>query len=189
MLDDTMILTINMLTVINKFIILLFCLVTINSCTNDLPKKNSLFSANTKNMVDYVYHNLNDPLVLELLKTSRENVKNLPDMIDFGIMELNEEKKYTFYDVFIENGEINTNLFTYNTLDSISIAPYPDYTGDYNGFIYLNLVEKDKNGTDKDHSKQIEIKAIVVEKKTIKDEDNPIIEIWKDKNIKKIYRN
>lgn len=171
------------------YVSLFICIAFLNSCTNDLTKNSSLFSANTKNMVDYVYHNLNDPLVLELLKTSRENVKNLPDMIDFGIIELNEERKYTINNVMVENGVIMLKLFDYETLDSISIAPVPEYTGNYNSYIDLFWEETDENGKPKDCFKHLEIKAIVVEKKTIKDEDNPIIEIWKAKNIKKIYRN
>ena len=174
---------------ITKVIILLIFILNVNSCTNDLPKKSSLFSSNDTNFRQYVYENPNDPQVVEMLKISRDNTSKLPDIIDFGVLELNEERKYTIYDVLVENGVIMVKLFDYETLDSISIAPAPEYTGNYNSYIDLFWEETDDNGKQKDCFKHLEINAIVVNKKTIKDEDNPIIEIWKAQNVRKIYRN
>lgn len=174
---------------IYKTLLLLSSIWYFFACTNELPKKNPLFSSSDTNIRKYIYENQEDPQVKELLNTSRDNTRNLPDIIDFGVLELNEQKKYTVHNVYIENGNFSIALYIYDTQDSISFAPLPDKTGNYNGSIYLNWIEKDNNGNDKDYSKLIELKAIVVEKKTIKDEDNPIIEIWKDKNLRKIYRN
>lgn len=168
-------------------IIILYC-ISLISCTNDTVRKNAIFSSTDSNIVDYIYKNLDNPDVKEMLDISRENIRNLPDIIDFGIMEIDEERKYTFDNVLIEGGQFSIALYIYETLDSVSIAPSPQKTGYYSGSVYLSWQELDRNGNRVDFGKNVELTALVVEKKNISEEYNPIIEIWKEKNISKIYK-
>lgn len=169
--------------------IIIFSLILLFSCTNENIKKNAIFSSQDTNIYSYIYNNLDKPEVKEMLEISRENIRKLPDIIDFGIMEVTEERKYTFDNVFIEYGNFTIALSIYETLDSVSIAPCPNKTGYYSGSVYLSWKELNKNGDTLDFGKNIELKAFVVDKKNINEEENQIIEIWKDKKISKIYRN
>jgi|GEM_PF-6187947 len=130
--------------------------------------------------------NPKDPSVLEMTHISRENIKNLPDELDFGNVSLDDYKKsetikrYNIYNYIFEGISFSSTLQIFDTMDSISVYPSPDKLGSYSSGIIFNWEEADPiTEIVKYYKKTLKIKANIIESVTVSDQvDNQIKEIW-----------
>ena len=164
-----------------RYIILLLVFSLVLSFANNLsafePKVSyakvslPMFTITGAKLAEIEKNNPNDPILLEMKKISHENIKNLPDEIDFGTLQIDARKKmeeikrYNIYNYVFEGLEIQAGLAIYETLDSISVFPAIEKVGDYVSQITFKWEEPDaETGIFKHYKKTIYIKANVVEK-------------------------
>lgn len=129
-----------------------------------------LFNISSKKLAEIEQNNPNDPTLLEMKKISRENIKQLPDELDFGDYPLNIDDnfdiipKYKIYNFVFESMIINAGLETNQTLDSISLFPAPSQLGIYEEDIIFYWEEIEPN-TEKllRFKKTIKIKANIID--------------------------
>ncbi len=145
-----------------------------------------MFNTTSEKLAQIEKNNPNDPILLEMKKISIENIKNLPDELDFGTLLIDERKKpaeikrYHIYNFIFEGLEVQAGLAVYETLDSISVFPAIEKIGDYVSQITFKWEEPDpETGIFKHYKKTIYIKANVVEKHSASTPiNNEIKEIW-----------
>lgn len=145
-----------------------------------------LFNISSKKLAEIEQNNPNDPTLLEMKKISRENIKQLPDELDFGNVSFEYSKKldkiqrYHIYNYTFEGLELNAGLALYETLDSISLFPAITELGEYVSQVTFKWEEVDAaTGNYKYFKKTIYLKANVVENsESISNANNVIKEIW-----------
>lgn len=173
------------------------------SCLNEpLP----LFKKHGKDFTQLCFEKPKDPIPLEMIKISRENIKNLPDEVDFGNLSLEESNdlekvnKYKIFNFVFESVTIKAGLEIYECMDSITVFPTPSNLGNYNSEIIFKWDETDP-ATEivKHYKKTLKLKANIVENVVnnvvnnitgISEESNEvkeIKEIWYDNNILSNY--
>lgn len=148
-----------------------------------------LFNITGKKLAEIENNNPNDPLILEMKQISRENIKYLPDELDFGILSIDYApkiesiKRYNIYNFVFEGLELNAGLAIYETLDSISLFPAIKEVGEYVSQVTFLWEEADpETGIFKHYQKTIFIKANVVDESIEKfATNNEIKEIWYNK--------
>lgn len=159
---------------------------------NSTNTPQSLFIKHGKDFQILCFEKHKDPILLEMAKISRENIKNLPDIVDFGNITSSQafdsEKinKYKIYNYVFEGVTINAGLEFYGTLDSISVFPNASTLGNYSSDIIFKWQETDPiTNIIKEFTKTLIIKANIVENiidneniTGLSNSNNQIKEIW-----------
>lgn len=141
--------------------------------------------------------NPNDPIILEMKRISRENIKNLPDEVYFGSMamqenqDLKELKRYNIYNFFFEGIAIEAGFAVYETMDSVSIFPSFNEIGPYLSRVEFSWEEEDpETKIIKQYKKNVRVSANIVESSDkIDQNDTQIKEIWYEDNENRNYEN
>ena len=160
-----------------RYLILLLVLSFANNLSAFEPKvsyakeQHQLFQEFGKNYHQIYINRPTDALILKMIEISRENIKNLPDELDFGDVQLdgivNYEtiNKYRIYNYVFEGMIIDAGVEVSETLQPISLFPIPSKLGKYSENIIFTWEQTDPISEKvKRYKKVIKIKANCVEK-------------------------